>query len=459
MLSLAPLEEKGYAELRSLVELHERGVSTLQASIQEVEDRIASLEVQTTPVTLLHLEAESDQDELEALSAYLEDSPEPLEPYFQVLGRNQCQADPLAFKPTLLRLGPERGDLLLGKKQEDGHDRLEDAVLGRYDRLEAMRFHQKQVSSCGLLVRAGPSRVANPTPECIRGVLNLDIELACLRGQKHVVNQDNFSMLQAHLAARGPHRLTVLSVLDGHGDNGHWVSEKLSQVLPSFVLHALREYDLQSGVEPDMPQVFHTAFENAHLELEAFAIQHELDLRKSGSCAVVAVRLPGGDDTLHCAWVGDSQVAVIGKDGRTNFVSWEHDISGKEGERVAAAGGMIVDKGPGLGGAPLLRIYRRGDDGPGLAISRAFGDWSASDLGVTWEPDYAKARLEPGCTVVLGSDGLWDCLKAPEVDSFRPGPKSDHSWATALIRTSLQRRQEMCIPADDTTCMLWHVSE
>eukprot|EP00971_Amphidinium_carterae_P210401 4174670-Amphidinium_carterae.1 len=38
--------------------------------------------------------------------------------------------------------------------------------------------------------------------------------------------------------------------------------------------------------------------------------------------------------------------------------------------------------------------------------------------------------------------------EAPEVDSFRPGPKSDHSWATALIRTSLQRRQEAQLVRD-----------
>mmetsp|Transcript_72497 Transcript_72497/g.172840 ORF Transcript_72497/g.172840 Transcript_72497/m.172840 type:complete len:453 (+) Transcript_72497:102-1460(+) len=450
---------EGLAELRTVVEEHDYAVASLQTVFQEAEDRIALLEAQTVPVTLLHLEAESDQQELESLCYGLDEYLESSEPYFHLMGCNKNQEDPLSFKPALLRLGPERGDTMVPEWSREE----EVSSPGSPSKMEATRSRLKEevVSPVGgLLVRSGPRRIANPTPESIRGVLGLNLDVVCLRGQKYVVNQDSFAIFQAHLAELGPQRLTVLSVLDGHGEMGHMVSSKLSQVLPGFVLQAVRKRSGRDGSLLEMREVFRSAFEMAHHELEAWSRASGIDLRRSGACAVVALRLPGGDNTLHCAWVGDSQVAVLDKAGQPQFVSREHDITGEEGKRVAAAGGVIIDKGPGIGGAPILRIYRHGDDGPGLAISRAFGDWSASDLGVTWEPEYDQTSLESGFTVVLGSDGLWDCLAASELESFRPDQRSNQSWADALTKVALQRRVlDYHIPADDTTCMLWHVEE
>ena len=60
-----------------------------------------------------------------------------------------------------------------------------------------------------------------------------------------------------------------------------------------------------------------------------------------------------------------------------------------------------------------MRIWTPGRNswGPGLAVSRAFGDKAAKKLGLICEPEIIELDI-PSCSefMVLGSDGLFDQL-------------------------------------------------
>ena len=63
------------------------------------------------------------------------------------------------------------------------------------------------------------------------------------------------------------------------------------------------------------------------------------------------------------------------------------------------------------GDANIMRIYARGKDGPGLAVSRSIGDMEAHKLGVCERPDIQVVKLDHRrmrYTLVLASDGLWN---------------------------------------------------
>lgn len=54
--------------------------------------------------------------------------------------------------------------------------------------------------------------------------------------------------------------------------------------------------------------------------------------------------------------------------------------------------------------------------GPGLALSRAFGDKAARKFGVISEPEIRALSLTyEDDFIILGSDGLFDCLKPSEL--------------------------------------------
>jgi serine/threonine protein phosphatase PrpC len=78
-----------------------------------------------------------------------------------------------------------------------------------------------------------------------------------------------------------------------------------------------------------------------------------------------------------------------------------------EAARVQANGGdisRINGKGP-------LRIWKQGENYPGLSMTRSFGDRVAHTLGVTAIPEitqYEMTRRER--ILVIGSDGLFEFL-------------------------------------------------
>ena len=54
--------------------------------------------------------------------------------------------------------------------------------------------------------------------------------------------------------------------------------------------------------------------------------------------------------------------------------------------------------------------------GPGLALSRAFGDKAARKYGLISEPDIKNVRLTYEADfIVVGSDGLFDVMKDTDI--------------------------------------------
>ena len=57
------------------------------------------------------------------------------------------------------------------------------------------------------------------------------------------------------------------------------------------------------------------------------------------------------------------------------------------------------------------RIWVRGTDGPGLMMSRSFGDEVAHSCGVISTPEVRMLKLSPDCKgLILASDGLTEKL-------------------------------------------------
>ena len=70
--------------------------------------------------------------------------------------------------------------------------------------------------------------------------------------------------------------------------------------------------------------------------------------------------------------------------------------------------GYVVEDGSFVGPA---RVWMKGDNIPGLAMSRSAGDLIASQVGVSSQPDVTIHDLTPiDKFLILASDGLWEFL-------------------------------------------------
>jgi serine/threonine protein phosphatase PrpC len=59
-----------------------------------------------------------------------------------------------------------------------------------------------------------------------------------------------------------------------------------------------------------------------------------------------------------------------------------------------------------------IRVMKRNEAVPGLAMTRTIGDRLGKSIGVTSEPLTSTCCIESNGTqyIVLGSDGLWDAM-------------------------------------------------
>jgi len=232
----------------------------------------------------------------------------------------------------------------------------------------------------------------------------LRVGVARMRGQRGTRDplpaQDNFSMTRVSAD------ISVFVVCDGHGPFGHLAAFRVVQSLPKLIADALTA----DSVARRLPE--HSllkAFEGANTDLLTFAAQQNLDLSKSGTACTVALRI-GGD--VQVAWLGDARamVATVTQDRqKVDLLSPMHTTSDmKEHQRIRSQGAVLRAVPSGTG---PLRLFAQGERGPGLLVTRALGDTSATGLGVAWQPDIRKMSFSstPGL-VVLGSGGLWDML-------------------------------------------------
>lgn len=121
------------------------------------------------------------------------------------------------------------------------------------------------------------------------------------------------------------------------------------------------------------------------------------------------------DGRAICANVGDSRAGLVrmsGSEGESlEMLSRDHTpAEADERERILQAGGKIMSCLDPFGnpiGPP--RIWDQSGEGPGLMMSRSFGDQMGHLCGMTAMPEVKFSGKFDGTSVlVVGSDGLWE---------------------------------------------------
>ena len=160
------------------------------------------------------------------------------------------------------------------------------------------------------------------------------------------------------------------------------------------------------------------AIADSLLQIESSMLP-KMECAYSGTTACIAVVLRG---VVHFANVGDSR-AVVASQGEKGLSCSSCTVDHKpeqriERARIIAAGGMVRKSLKDGGAGEPYRVYQRGSNAPGLAMSRSLGDVVAHSVGVTAVPDFTKHVLRPQDThVILGSDGMFDALTRSEISS------------------------------------------
>ncbi|KAJ9701926.1 hypothetical protein PVL29_003929 [Vitis rotundifolia] len=240
-------------------------------------------------------------------------------------------------------------------------------------------------------------------------------------------------------------------VFDGHGKNGHIVSKIVRNHLPSLLLNqkkallkvntAMKGDDLLTRKERRdgmvMPNKTFRKWQEACVGAfkvmdKEIKLQEDLDCSCSGTTAVVIVKQ--GDD-LVIANLGDSR-AVLGTitENGVTAVQLTTDLKPglpMEADRIRKCNGRVIS----LKEEPhIQRVWLPNEDSPGLAMSRAFGDFLLKKHGIIAIPDISYRRLASNDQfLVLATDGVWDVLSNSQVAGIVWSAEGEEEAAKAVV--------------------------
>jgi len=247
------------------------------------------------------------------------------------------------------------------------------------------------------------------------------------RGKGHEMNQD--SML-----AEKRDRAHIVGVYDGHGDDGHHASK----FTRDHISEALKR---SSELEKDPEKAMRMAYRAASSDLKKSGI----NTSASGCTAVTVLRHNG---KLVVGNVGDSR-AVLGRavGGRVQAVELTSDQTPSrpdERQRILNAKGkvrpsMAILPGGQLGYVGADRVWDSSEM-YGIAMSRSIGDDMVKKSGVIDTPEVSTRKIAPGDKVVIvGSDGIWDCVSSQEAVDIASKHKNPNDAAKALTKLARSR--------------------
>uniref|UniRef100_J3M6A1 protein-serine/threonine phosphatase n=1 Tax=Oryza brachyantha TaxID=4533 RepID=J3M6A1_ORYBR len=173
-------------------------------------------------------------------------------------------------------------------------------------------------------------------------------------------------------------------------------------------------------------------------------------------------------DLLVVANVGDSR-AVLGTaaddddaaSGAVAAVQLTVDFKPnlpQERERIMECNGRVqcLADEPGV-----HRVWRPDREGPGLAMSRAFGDYCVKDCGVISAPEVTQRRITGRDQfVILATDGVWDVVSNEEAVQIVATAPEREKAAKRLVEFAVRawRRKRRGIAVDDCSaiCLFFH---
>uniref|UniRef100_A0A1J3J974 protein-serine/threonine phosphatase n=1 Tax=Noccaea caerulescens TaxID=107243 RepID=A0A1J3J974_NOCCA len=264
-------------------------------------------------------------------------------------------------------------------------------------------------------------------------------------------------------------------IFDGHGPWGHYVAKQVRNSMPSSLLcHWQKTLAEATLLDPELD------FEGSDKNLSRFDIwkqsylktcasvdqelehHRKIDSYNSGSTALTIVRQ---GEVIYVSNVGDSRavLATISDEGSLVAIQLTLDFKPnlpQEKERIIECNGRVfcLKDEPGV-----HRVWQPDAETPGLAMSRAFGDYCIKDYGLVSVPEVTQRHISPkDHFIILASDGIWDVISNQEaievVSATAERPKAAKRLVEQAVRAWKKKRRGFAMDDMSAVCLFLHSS-
>jgi serine/threonine protein phosphatase PrpC len=235
------------------------------------------------------------------------------------------------------------------------------------------------------------------------------------------INQDTYI---CERSVNGILNFNILGVLDGHGVNGHYVSQFVSKYIVNKIKNhpLIKNLDNPKKIYQQLKINGYQIIASTFIDADVQVTKEKFDCLRSGTTCVIVFQL---EEHIICANAGDSRAIMILDDSNNaqlkNTKIYPLSIDCKpenpmERLRINKNGGsveQIIDENN--NGIGPFRVYVKGKDNPGLSMSRSIGDIEAKTVGVIPNPQIIEYELSPKSKYMLiCSDGIWEFISNEE---------------------------------------------
>ena len=226
----------------------------------------------------------------------------------------------------------------------------------------------------------------------------------------------------------------IFAIFDGHGFNGNIISEYLKENLINKIgqhpqIKSLKnlEYIYSQFIKDNYKIIREIFFE---LDNELLNNEKLIVINLSGSTCILLIQI---GDNIISANIGDSKAILVYEDINVSNCADEYNkyksiklsrdctpYIETEKMRIIMNGGNVIqlknsinqENGP-------LRIYLKGDNIPGLSITRSFGDRIGKKIGMISNPVINEYTLNKSVKfIIIASSGVWKFIKEKEILNF-----------------------------------------
>lgn len=267
------------------------------------------------------------------------------------------------------------------------------------------------------------------------------------------VNQDSYIALPNSFSKDD---FNIMGVLDGHGVNGHLVSQYVVKYITSSLSRnkKINSLETEEEIYQQLKKNNYEIIKRCYVHAEQHLAKSEIDANFSGTTCVILFQL---GTHLICSNVGDSRCLMVGDKDVQLSIDQKPNLN-VEMKRIIQAGGEVAQyEEDGIKSGPF-RVWKRNEMYPGIAMSRSIGDLMATTLGVIPEPEIIEMELNGSVKfIVIASDGVWEFLdnKAVKEIVMPYYNKRDPEGACAeLIKISTNWWEKEDIVIDDITAIV-----
>ncbi|CAJ2656106.1 unnamed protein product [Trifolium pratense] len=274
-------------------------------------------------------------------------------------------------------------------------------------------------SCCSIQVECNQKIIDGGTRVILNGSSKY-VSMYIQKGSKGI-NQDAMTVWENF---NGDEDTIFCGVFDGHGPRGHKFAQSIRDNLPSTLSTTIKmsqqnvsnETDANATNKSTSNDSWEEHFSSSFNQMDEHLAKNVDTDGLCGGC--VAITLIKQGDQLIIGNLGDSRAVLCTKEDNNQLIPIQLSVDmvpdvPSESNRVIKCGGRVfaAEQDP-----DVKRIWMPEGDCPGLAMSRAFGDFCLKDYGLSSVPDLSYRKLtEQDEFIVLASDGIWNVLSNEDV--------------------------------------------